>query len=74
MTQETVEGNCVVCDGRTRHAIRGEGRGEYFQCVECGNMVDVKGFVFDNLDALERRPASKSPGGAGARGRKSGRT
>jgi DNA-directed RNA polymerase subunit RPC12/RpoP len=50
---ETVEGNCVVCNRRTRHTIRSAGaRDEYFECVECGNRVDVKAFVYDNLDAL----------------------
>jgi len=48
-----VDGNCVVCRRRTRHAIRrGHDRTEYFECAGCGNKVDVKAFVYDNLDAL----------------------
>jgi hypothetical protein len=50
---ETVDGNCIKCNKRTRHAIRvGSNRSEYFECVKCGNKVDAKAFVFDNLDAL----------------------
>jgi transcription elongation factor Elf1 len=50
---ETVQGNCVKCNRRTRHAIRSrEGATEYFECLKCGNEVDVKAFVYDNLDAL----------------------
>jgi len=26
---------------------------EYFQCSKCGNKIDVKAFVYDNLDALD---------------------
>ena len=71
---ETVEGNCVVCNARRRHAIRtGSGNTEYFECLKCGNRVDVKGFVFDDLDALEGPRTSESPGRVGARGRKARR-
>jgi DNA-directed RNA polymerase subunit RPC12/RpoP len=51
---ETVQGNCVRCNRRTRHAIRSlDERAEYFECLRCGNKVDVKAFVYDNLDALD---------------------
>jgi len=36
-------------------APRGTGRSkgnEYFECMKCGNEVDLKAFVYDNLDAL----------------------
>jgi hypothetical protein len=50
---ETVDGNCIRCNKRTRHAIRaGRGGAEYFECLKCGNKVDLKAFVFDDLDAL----------------------
>jgi hypothetical protein len=48
-----VDGNCIVCNKRTRHAVRtGRNGGEYFECMKCGNKVDLKGFVYDDLDAL----------------------
>jgi tRNA(Ile2) C34 agmatinyltransferase TiaS len=50
---ETVDGNCIVCNKRTRHAVRAGSKGnEYFECMKCGNEVDLKAFVYDNLDAL----------------------
>jgi hypothetical protein len=58
---ETVDGNCVRCDGRTRHAIRPDReRAEYFECLTCGNKVDAKAFVFFNLDALDGGPRGQS--------------
>jgi len=53
MDDETIEGNCVRCGRSTRHAVRSGGeRSEYYECVLCGNRVDAKAFVYDNLDAL----------------------
>ena len=53
VSSETVLGNCVRCNRRTRHAIKPlDERTEYFECLRCGNKVDVKAFVYDNLDAL----------------------
>jgi hypothetical protein len=50
---EVVDGSCIRCNKRTRHAIRvGPDGSEYFECVVCGNRVDLKAFVFDDLDAL----------------------
>ncbi len=52
--EEVVEGNCIVCGAKTRHAIRIDRLGnEYFECSKCGNKIDVKAFVYDNLDALD---------------------
>lgn len=52
--KQTVDGNCIVCNRRTRHAVRvGENGNEYFECKKCGNKVDLKAFVYDDLDALE---------------------
>jgi hypothetical protein len=59
---ETVDGNCVMCNRRTHHTIRsGPDRTEYLECVRCGNKVDIKAFVYDNLDALsgDGRPGKK---------------
>ena len=62
---DAVDGNCIRCDRRTRHAIRyGTHRNEYLECVVCGNKVDVKAFVYDNLDALSGGDRRGHRGGA----------
>jgi hypothetical protein len=66
---ETVDGNCVVCNRRTRHAIRsGSDRNEYLECVRCGNKVDIKAFVYDNLDALAEDGRPGKPKRRGQKG------
>jgi DNA-directed RNA polymerase subunit RPC12/RpoP len=50
---DVVDGNCIVCNRRTGHTIRvGPNGEEYLECNKCGNKVDMKAFVYDNLDAL----------------------
>ena len=66
---DAVDGNCVRCDRRTRHAVRyGKDRNEYLECVECGNKVDVKAFVYDNLDALSGDGRPRAPKRRGQKG------
>ncbi|MDA4112999.1 MAG: hypothetical protein OK474_03035 [Thaumarchaeota archaeon] len=65
---ETIDGSCVRCNRRTRHVARsGAGRTEYLECVRCGNKVDAKAFVYDNLDALSE---DGRPGTSKRRGQK----
>jgi DNA-directed RNA polymerase subunit RPC12/RpoP len=66
---ETIDGNCVRCNRRTRHAIRsGTNRTEYLECVKCGNKVDIKAFVYDNLDALSEDDRPGTPKRHGQKG------
>jgi DNA-directed RNA polymerase subunit RPC12/RpoP len=52
--EETIQGNCIRCGRRRAHLVRKSSTGtEYFECLTCGNKVDIKAFVYDNLDALD---------------------